>query len=129
MSVLLRGVVAGSVLLLTACEAFSAQPDIAAVIVHPTAASRAELSRAVSLALQGAPVTLADDALTRDSLLIIEPRHPRDANGLPLNGRERGKPEQFRLVKSGARCVLIHYSTGKRRVLKSTACEPAAHAH
>ncbi len=129
MSVLLRGVVAGSVLLLTACEAFSAQPDIAAVIVHPTAASRAELSRAVSLALQGAPVTLADDALTRDSLLIIEPRHPRDANGLPLNGRERGKPEQFRLVKSGARCVLIHYSTGKRRVLKSTACEAAAHAH
>jgi len=129
MSVLLRGVVAGSVLLLTACKAFSAQPDIAAVIVHPTAASRAELSRAVSLALQGAPVTLADDALTRDSLLIIEPRHPRDANGLPLNGRERGKPEQFRLVKSGARCVLIHYSTGKRRVLKSTACEAAAHAH
>ena len=126
MSALLRGVAAGSVFLLTACVALSAQPDIAAVIVHPTAASRAELSRAVSVALQGAPVTLADDALTRDSLLIIEPSHPRDASGLPLNGRERRQPEQFRLVKSGARCVLIHQGTGKRRVLKSTTCEPVA---
>src|SRR5207245_7281567 len=114
-SALLRGLVAGSVFVLSACEALSAQPDAAAVIVHPTAASRAELSRAVSLALQGAPVTLADDALTRDSLLVIEPAHPRDASGLPLNGRERRKPEQFRLVKSGARCVLSPQGTGRRR--------------
>ena len=129
MSALLRGLVAGSVFVLTACEALSAQPDAAAVIVHPTAASRAELSRAVSLALQGAPVTLADDALTRASLLVIEPAHPRDASGLPLSGRDRGRPEQFRLVKSGARCVLIRHSTGQRRVLQSTTCEAAAHAH
>src|SRR5207244_4525833 len=94
----------------TACVALSAQPDNAAVIVHPTAASRAELSRAVSVALQGAPVTLADDALTRDSLLIIEPSHPRDASGLPLNGRERRKPEQFRLVKRDRKSTRLNSS-------------------
>jgi hypothetical protein len=121
-------IVAGGLFLLPACESFSAQPDVPAVIVHPTAASRAALARAVGAALQGAPVTLADDALTRDSQLLIEPVHPRDANGLPLNGRELGRPEQFRLVKNGSRCVLIHQSTGKRQTLRSTKCAPAARA-
>ena len=42
------------------------------MLTTPTAESRAELVRTLSEALHGAPVTLADDALTRDGTLIIE---------------------------------------------------------
>lgn len=94
----------------------SAQPDVAAVIDQPTKASRAELGQAVSSALNSAPVTLADDALTQDSLLIIERAH--------LRGREMDKPEHFRLVKSGEHCTLVHERTGTRTTLASTTCQP-----
>jgi hypothetical protein len=93
-------------------------------VTRPTEAGRAELLRAVTIALNGTPVTLADDALTHESLLIIEHAHPRDAHGLPLNGRELGRPEQFRLVKSGSHCILVHQRTGKRYRLRSTTCDP-----
>jgi hypothetical protein len=97
---------------------------VPAIIVKPTKESRAELARVVSSALNGAPVTLADDALTRESLLIIERAHPRDANGVPLSGRDFGRPEHFRLVKIGERCALVHERTGERTTLPSTTCEP-----
>ena len=100
-------------LLLSACASF-AQPDVPAVIDKPTSESRAELAQAVRSALNGAPVRLADDALTKDSLLIIERPH---------SGRDMAKPEHFRLVKSGAHCVLVHERTGKRTTLPSTACQ------
>jgi hypothetical protein len=104
-----------AVLLLSACA--SALADVPAVIEKPTSESRAELALAVSSALNGAPVTLADDALTRDSLLIIEKAHR-------LTGRELDKPEHFRLVKSGKHCALVHERTGKRTTLASTTCLP-----
>jgi len=94
----------------------SAQPDVAAVIDKPTKESRAELGQAVARVLNSAPVTLADDALTRDSLLIIERAR--------LDGREMGKPEHFRLVKSGEHCTLVHERTGARTTLASTTCQP-----
>jgi len=87
--------------LLSTCTSCFAQPDVAAVIDKPTKESRAELAQAVSSALNGAPVTLADDALTQDSLLIIERAHPRDASGVPLSGRDLDKPEHFRLGQNG----------------------------
>ena len=102
-------------LLLLACASSFAQPEVAAVIDKPTQQSRAELARAVSSALNGAPVTLADDALTRGSLLIIE---------RPLSGRDLGKPENFRLLKAGKQCTLVHERTGRRTRLTSTTCQP-----
>lgn len=101
------------VLLVSACAA--AQTGVAARIAEPTPASRAELAQAVSAALNGAPVTLADDALTRDSLLVVEKR---------LTGRDLGRPERFRLYKLGKDCLLVHESTGERTRLSSAACEP-----
>ena len=94
------------------------------MITNPTAQSRAELVRVVSRALNGASVTIADDALTGDSTLIVERAARRDAQGLPLDGRETGRPEQFRLVKNGSRCVLVHERTGRRWTLASTSCSP-----
>jgi hypothetical protein len=102
--------------LLAACASSFAQSDVAAVIDQPTQESRAELAQAVSGALNGAPVTLADDALTRDSLLIIERAR--------LSGRELDRPEHFRLVKVGKQCALVHERTGKRTTLASTTCLP-----
>lgn len=96
--------------------------DVPAVITDPTEAGRAELRRVVSHALHGAPLTLADDALTRESTLIIEGAHPRDASGVPLVGRDTGRPERFRLVQDGSRCVLVHEATGERYPLESTTC-------
>jgi hypothetical protein len=101
-----------------------AQPEVPAIIDKPTQESRAELAHAVSEALNGAPVTLADDALTTDSRLIIEKARPRDASGMPLSGRDRDKPEIFRLVKAGEQCLLVQERTGKRTTLLSTRCQP-----
>ena len=110
--------------LLATCGSGFAQPEMLAIIDKPTEESRAELAQAVSDGLNGASVTLADDALTRDSRLIIEKAHPRDASGVPLSGRDLEKPEIFRLVKVGERCVLVHERTGKRTTLASTSCLP-----
>ena len=104
------------VLLLAACA--SAQPEVAAVIDKPTSESRVELAQAVSAALNGAPVRLADDALTRDSVLIIERAH---------TGRDLDRPERFRLVRAGASCVLVHERTARRMTLASTRCRPYNH--
>lgn len=95
------------------------------MIANPTAESHAELVRVVSRALNDAPLTIADDALTRDSTLIIERVPPRDAAGVPLSGRERGRPEHFRLlVKNGSRCELVHERSGRRWTLESATCSP-----
>ena len=111
-------------LVLASCQAGSARGDVPAVITDPTAGSRAELAREVSSALNGAPVTIADDALTRDPTLIIERARPRDAEGRPLTGRDLGRPEHFRLVKNGSRCVLVQESTGRRWTLTAATCSP-----
>ena len=106
------------------CGTLPAGNDLPALIVSPTAQGRAELQQVVSSALNGSAVTVADDALTRDSTLIIERNQPRDAQGVPLSGRELGRPEKFQLVKNGKDCVLIHEASGKRWTLKHTTCSP-----
>lgn len=118
---------AGALLALTlavlpAFAARSQAADAPAVIVRPTAASRAALARAVSRALGGTPVRLADDAFTHDSFLIVGHGQPRDARGLPLNGRELGRPQHFRLLRRGSHCTLLHIETGRWQVLRHTAC-------
>ena len=112
------------ILALASCQTRSARGDVPALLTNPTAQSRAELVRVVSSALNGAPLTLADDALTRDSALIIERARPRDAEGMPLTGRDMGRPEHFRLVKNGSRCVLVQERTGRRWTLASATCSP-----
>ncbi|HYZ88056.1 MAG TPA: hypothetical protein VE620_02055 [Myxococcales bacterium] len=105
--------------------AVHAASDVPAVVTNPTPESRAELARAVSAALGGAKVTLAEDALTRESTLVVERTRRRDPNGLLANGRDLGKPDRFRLVKNGPGCVLVHENSGRRFALVQTPC--AAH--
>jgi len=115
--------VALGAVVIAACRISPAQ-ERPAVLTNPSLGSRAELAGLVSAALNGAPVRLADDALTRDSALIVDREQPRDAAGLPLDGRTAGRPEHFFLLISGTACVLVHERTGKRQILRSATCQP-----
>lgn len=116
---------------LPACRTWPQEAGTPAIVTHPTAASRADLEFAVSQALGGGPVRLADDALTRDSLVVVDRAQARDIRGLPLNGRQLGRPQHFRLLRRGSRCELLHVETGKSRVLTHTTCRvlPGSNAH
>jgi hypothetical protein len=118
---------AASATLLSACATSSAGADVPALIVNPTPESRAELRLAVQRALHSDPVPLSDDALTRNSLLPIDRIPRRDAQARLLNGLEIGhRPQVFRLVKNGKRCVLIHDDAEQlRQTLTATRCVPA----
>lgn len=117
---------AGVLALLAAagCHAHAVARDIPAVLTHPTGESRAELARVVSDALHGTPVTLADDALTTSDTLVVERTAHRDAQGRRIDGRTTERPEHFRLVQEGTRCVLVHEATGRRFTLRSATCAP-----
>lgn len=111
---------------LVACasQAAPGRIEVAAVLVQPGPDARAELRSAVAGMLDVPDVTLANDVLLHDSLLIIEKVHPRDARGLQLSGRDYDKPVQFRLVTSGEHCILLLPKTGKRQVLHHAKCAP-----
>jgi len=107
---------------ITACTTTPAAKDVPAIIVGSDMQSRAELESAVSKALNRTSVPLADDALTRDSILTVEPVRLRDPQGRIAQGRETRMPERFRLVKSGHHCVLVHERTGQRISLAHAKC-------
>lgn len=107
-----------------ACATTATRGDQPAVLTSPTPESRAELARIVRSAFHGAPVTLADDALTRDGTLIIDRAVARTKERVPLSGRETGRPEHFRLVKRGSRCLLVHERTARRWTLAAATCAP-----
>jgi hypothetical protein len=108
-------------LILGACASM-AQQDVPAVVIEPSAESRVEILRVVTSALKATGVTIAADALTKDSVLAIERKPARDASGRRLTGRDYEMPEQFHLVKHGSTCVLIHARTNMRYELKDVKC-------
>jgi hypothetical protein len=107
----------------SACNHISVKKDLSAYIVNPTKESRAELKKAVSKALNGIPVTLAEDALTNDDRLIIERKQHVDTQGNLIMGLETEMPHQFRLVKNNGKCILIDQANGNRMELSRTVCK------
>ena len=71
----------------------------------------------------GTDVTLADDALTDTSVLIIERNIPQSIEGSPAQGRTMDMPIQFRLVTNGSTCTLIDQRDGSRHILADTRCK------
>ena len=108
-----------------ACKNVAPDVDQAAVIVNPDAASRAVLQATVNAALH-TDVTLADDALTETSILVIEQKVPQSIEGSPAQGRTMEMPIQFRLVANGSECILIDQRDMTRTVLPDTACSLAS---
>ena len=104
------------------CRTVATDHDRAARIIHADDASRAALQHAVNDALN-TNVTLADDALTESSLLIIERSPPRSMQGLPTQGRNMDIPIQFRLVINREDCILIDQRDRSRYELDNTTCE------
>ena len=104
-----------------ACGTLAAQEQ-PAVIAEPTERSRAELARVVSAARNGQPVTLADDALTRASVLALERRTPPGPQGRAATGRTLEAPAQLKLVLRGTQCVLVRVADGREWPLDETRC-------
>jgi hypothetical protein len=107
---------------LVACHSRLQANDLPAVIESPTQASRAELVHVISKALNGLEVTLADDALTNSSTLIIERKQLRDIRGRIDSGRVTEAPKIFDLVINGSSCVLIHRQDESRYDLEKALC-------
>lgn len=114
----LAGVV--SVFALSACAMSSAETT-PAVIASPDAASRATLRQAVATLIDR-PVMLADDALTRESTLILERTVARDPSGKRIEAAERTGPEVLRLVIRGDECLLVHERTQQTAALPGVKC-------
>jgi hypothetical protein len=107
-----------------ACGTLSAQEQPAVIAAH-TEESRAELTRVVSAAFNGQPVTLAEDALTRESVLTIERRTPPGPQGRLATGRSLEAPERLNLVLRGTRCFLVREADGREWELNEARCVPA----
>ena len=107
---------------LTACGSLHGERP--AVIAAPSASARAELVRVVTLAFDGTPVTLADDAFTHDSVLSVERRTPAGPQGRAATGRTLDAPARLRLVLDGARCELVREVDGRRFPLRDVRCVP-----
>lgn len=113
-------------LCLAGCCADPPQAAVPALLAQPSEQQRAELSRLIGEALHRPPILLAPDALTHEPALVIEPVRPRDASGLPLQGRSLDQPEIFRLLLQGPRCLLLQESTGRRWPLHAS-CSALPH--
>ncbi|MDH3756198.1 MAG: hypothetical protein OEV10_06475 [Gammaproteobacteria bacterium] len=113
-----------AVILISGCQTMNAASDVPALIAAPDDASRAALRQTVSAIFGGQDVPLADNALTKSSLLLIE-RDPRGSlDAPPATGRVMEEPIRFRLVKSGDECVLVDLRDESRHLLSDTTCVP-----
>lgn len=108
-----------------ACSTLAAQEQPAVIAAH-TSASRAELARVASAAFNGQPVALADDALTRESVLLLERTTPPGPQGRAATGRTLEVPARLNLVLRGARCFLVRDTDGREWELGEARCVPAA---
>ncbi len=119
----LRKILIGCGLILTAlgCQTVGAEHDQLARITNVSEASRAALQQTINEILK-VEVLLADDALTRTSVLTIELNPPGTLQNPNPLGRDMGKPIQFRLVTNQSECILIDQRDGTRHVLNDTTC-------
>jgi hypothetical protein len=106
---------------LSACQTMHAEPDVPAVLTDPNERSRAELQSTVH-ATVGSQVTIAADALTQSSWLIIEQSPPGSIASSAAQGRNMSTPIRLQLVRSGNDCVLVDQRNGDRHALRNVSC-------
>jgi len=96
----------------------AAQP---ALLEAGDATSNAVLASVLQKTL-GRPVTLAPDALTRESTLVIEPV-PARIDGQRIDGRDmQPRIERFTLQKQGGKCVLLREGSPDPIALPGARC-------
>ena len=113
---------ATALIVIAGCQTVGIGSGEPARIVDADDASRAALQETVNVVF-GTDVTIADNALTNSSVLIIE-RGPQPSmeNPTPI-GRNMEMPVQLRLVIDETDCVLIDTRDGARYTLANTSCE------
>ena len=102
---------------LASCETMPPSKGAPAVLQASSDEVRAELTEVISNALNGVRITLAPDALTTDSVVIIEKQN------FAAIGRRMDRPDHFTLSLSNGKCVLTHEETGQNYALKHAKCE------
>ena len=118
---------ASAVLLLSACQTTASSAPAEAMLMKSSPATTAMLSDAVSQALGGVKVTLADDVLMKNSTLTVETKiaQSMDSNrsiGL-MNDRARPAADRFTLMKEGRSCYLLHENSGQKMPLGQLECQ------
>jgi hypothetical protein len=105
----------------------SAVPEDPAYIVRATPESRAALRQAVERSLE-TQITLDDEALTHDSILVVDRAERADLGHAALtrgqDPRAPGAGERFHLVRVLDHCVLVHDRTDRHFDLPGTICAP-----
>lgn len=109
-------------LALMGCQTFGGNSDVPALIIQPDEASRSALRSTLSEIFGGRDITLADDALTRTSMLVLEPTLRQKLDRRQSLGRVVTKPFIFRLVKHGDLCILVDLRDDKAYPLTDTRC-------
>jgi hypothetical protein len=110
--------------MITGCRTLSGSPDQAALITQPDASSRAALQATLSDLFGGIEIRLADDALTRSSLLTLAVGAQSTLVEPAAGGRIVSEPYRFRLVLNGEDCILIDLRDDSRHRLADTTCMP-----
>lgn len=108
------------VLPLAACQHL-AEADAPATLLAPGNACIAQMA-AFATAQTGRSVTLTAQAFESSDALLLERPLLRGPDGLPLNGRELGRPEVFHLRKSGGTCVMVYDKSGAQQPLDACTC-------
>ena len=109
---------------LSACQGLNRDPGVPAVIVESDDASRAALGKTLSDVFAGQEIPLADDALTRSSILTLQHNPGNQPQSQAATGRVVSAPIQFQLVKTGDGCFLVDLRDEKRYLLENTSCAP-----
>jgi hypothetical protein len=99
------------------------QHESAAVIDNASRETKAELEETISRILKKMRVTIADDALTQNDILIISRTPKRNITLNPVLGRSKEKPHRFQLVKIGQACYLKYEATQEKYKLETTSCQ------
>jgi hypothetical protein len=108
--------------LLAACGAQPVEPNVPALLSNPGPVTLEEIEQTISIALNVTKITLAADALTKNSVLVIERRLQRSIDRPPVMGRDLGRPHRFQLVIEGSQCVLVDQQSGQHWPLVNVEC-------
>ena len=107
---------------MAACSTPAINPEYPALLTNTGPTTLLELEQTISSAMDGAKVTIAQDALTTSSQLTIEQSMIRSIEQQPEMGSNLGRPDQFQLLIDGPQCVLVHEKTGLHWLLNSVEC-------
>ena len=108
---------------LVGCKTLAEQSLVDAVIEQHSTESIDELHSIVAKALNVEKITLAPDALTQSSRLMIERKTHRTLQQGVLMGRSEEMPEIFKLKLKGKECLLLHPISNRSWPLLKSRCK------